>query len=1275
MKPKILILLVLVAVPLIFTVQIASTPSIVADNDTVRTGSKVRIDGSGFPGSANFQIFLDELNIANGTTYAGGTFYRTITLPRMVSLGKHNITVVSGLDTAQTQITVVQWPSVLSVSPFMLRPGEQVTICGEGYPPDAYYKVYMGSIWILEGATDGNGELCRIYDLPITAPLGPARIVVNATKYTGPPSAEQSINVSQWTPQLSISPETPNPGGVVVIQGTGFPPHALYRIYLDGDEILIGSVDGSGDFSRNHRLESNFALGQHTLSSEAFKYTGPPVAVLEVSVVQWATQLRSEPSYPHPGSNVTFIGESFPPETPFQLSLDGHSIGSGNTSVSGSFTLQHNLPKNISLGLHTVLAVATEYAGPPSSSLELNIIQWPLKLSLPPSAIHPSSRINVTGRGFPPNAAYEIYLDSSLKILISSANSTGLFEATYGLSKTILLGGHTLSCIVQGYSGPPTATCLFEITEWPLETHILPPTPHPGAEIHVVGSGYPPGSIYHVLIDGLEVYMGLVSQSSGFNASCLLPRNITLGVHNITVEPNFPGLDPVNVSLSVSQWPTEISFTPISGPRNTLITLNGFGYPPEVQIRLYWDGSYIKAAESSRSGEFTIQLIGNYPDDDSYHIIEAVAMGGFTGPPSSFVYFWLGEPAPETTISICDGNGTLQYAFFVGETIHLFGTGYPKSIVMRAYLIREGDSVETEGALASADVVVDTVGSIPVTPVGAVQDPDRLRIWLDVNQNGIFDGNDVVSSTSFTVLSRPDIGIENLEVSSFDPIQGQVVKIHVDVRNWGQETVSGVVFVAYGGTQVASKIFQNVASEMTKTVVVDWDTSSTALGTEMLEVQVQPLPGEVNLTNNKWSGGQVTIRARPDISLQWLTPDSRTIHKGKSVRIRVRVRNMGLSSQVFRLTLNWGSLEITYVTWDLDAGEGRTYVFDWDTSAATVGTNDITAHAEILPYETYPPDNTMTNGSIQVIRPNHLPEPDAHGPYSGKVNSSVLFDGSWSYDIDGIIVSYFWVFGDGSSASGQVVNHTYVESGSYDVILTVTDDDGDSKMCTTTALISLGSPRHLLNILVLDSVKLTPVIGAIVSIGGKDYKTGEWPLSVELEEGSWTVLISKTGFLSAEETVVLNQPLSLSFKITPIFDLFSCDVTGVPKNDYSSNEIVYASLTAPDRYPSLLYVVSDGSTMDGQPLLDMSVDGHQYILSENGTTVTAVWKFHCVTGSYDIVLDLNSNGLFDLGSDVVEDLDTVGFRIPETFSMFALLFVVAQALRQMVQGKQSTQAH
>lgn len=87
------------------------------------------------------------------------------------------------------------------------------------------------------------------------------------------------------------------------------------------------------------------------------------------------------------------------------------------------------------------------------------------------------------------------------------------------------------------------------------------------------------------------------------------------------------------------------------------------------------------------------------------------------------------------------------------------------------------------------------------------------------------------------------------------------------------------------------------------------------------------------------------------------------------------------------------------------------------------------------------------------VSPNKPPVAQPNGPYNGRAGSSIVFDGSASTDADGNITAYTWNFGDGTEGTGSVISHTYETAGSYQVILTVTDNHGDSNAEITTATI------------------------------------------------------------------------------------------------------------------------------------------------------------------------------------------------------------------------------
>jgi PKD repeat protein len=91
----------------------------------------------------------------------------------------------------------------------------------------------------------------------------------------------------------------------------------------------------------------------------------------------------------------------------------------------------------------------------------------------------------------------------------------------------------------------------------------------------------------------------------------------------------------------------------------------------------------------------------------------------------------------------------------------------------------------------------------------------------------------------------------------------------------------------------------------------------------------------------------------------------------------------------------------------------------------------------------------VRNGTFTI---NNPPVADAGPDLTVLSNETVHFNASGSFDPDGVILAYFWDFGDGGNATGCAVTHNYATNGTYTVTLTVTDDTDatDNDTCTVT---------------------------------------------------------------------------------------------------------------------------------------------------------------------------------------------------------------------------------
>ncbi len=125
---------------------------------------------------------------------------------------------------------------------------------------------------------------------------------------------------------------------------------------------------------------------------------------------------------------------------------------------------------------------------------------------------------------------------------------------------------------------------------------------------------------------------------------------------------------------------------------------------------------------------------------------------------------------------------------------------------------------------------------------------------------------------------------------------------------------------------------------------------------------------------------------------------------------------------------------------------GYEWHFDDDTSATGKTTSHVyeavgTYTVELIVTDTS--GNAATDTATIVVEDRTPPTAAAGPDRSVAVGNAVQFDAGASSD-NGEIVEYEWAFGDGTTASGEVVTHAYAAPGTYTATLTVTDSAGNA---------------------------------------------------------------------------------------------------------------------------------------------------------------------------------------------------------------------------------------
>lgn len=112
------------------------------------------------------------------------------------------------------------------------------------------------------------------------------------------------------------------------------------------------------------------------------------------------------------------------------------------------------------------------------------------------------------------------------------------------------------------------------------------------------------------------------------------------------------------------------------------------------------------------------------------------------------------QPLPvPASISVCNEFGDDKNTFASVEDVYVTGSGYPANIEVAIYIIPDGFDLTPSNAKTVTYKTTETNGTLAVTLVWAHPlDLGTYDVWVDVNQNGVFDYGDTCNHEAIAIF-------------------------------------------------------------------------------------------------------------------------------------------------------------------------------------------------------------------------------------------------------------------------------------------------------------------------------------------------------------------------------------------------------------------------------------------------------------------------------------------------------------------------------------------